>query len=239
MNSRLTMGAGAGRHERWAGDRRLRFLELQLQLELAVEPLRPVDAGEPDPDPIEHPDDADAAAGRRRARRRPAPTDPPVPGCTRPLAPAARHDRQVERAVRRRHRHLHARHAARGVRAEREVSARSSTPRRALYIAKTPTSPAKGPFLAPADPMTVPPQYRSKQNTGPGRDPGDLRRPTCRSRTRAPTRSWRSRRRAAGSDRRARRGRGRGVLADPGRRPAAAGDRHRHARPPRTGACRC
>jgi hypothetical protein len=38
----------------------------------------------------------------------------------------------------------------------------------ALYIARTPTSPAKGPFLAPADPMSVPPQYRSKQNAGPG-----------------------------------------------------------------------
>jgi len=38
----------------------------------------------------------------------------------------------------------------------------------AVYIAKSPTSPAKGPFIAPADPMTVSPQYRSKQNTGPG-----------------------------------------------------------------------
>jgi hypothetical protein len=38
----------------------------------------------------------------------------------------------------------------------------------AVYLAKSPTSPAKGPFLAPADPMTVAPQYRSKQNTGPG-----------------------------------------------------------------------
>lgn len=38
----------------------------------------------------------------------------------------------------------------------------------ALYIARTPKSPAQGPFLAPADPMTVSPQFRSKQNTGPG-----------------------------------------------------------------------
>jgi hypothetical protein len=38
----------------------------------------------------------------------------------------------------------------------------------ALYIARTPKSPAQGPFIAPADPMTVPPQYRSKQNSGPG-----------------------------------------------------------------------
>jgi hypothetical protein len=38
----------------------------------------------------------------------------------------------------------------------------------AVYIARTPSSPARGPFLAPADPMSVPPQYRSKQNTGPG-----------------------------------------------------------------------
>jgi hypothetical protein len=38
----------------------------------------------------------------------------------------------------------------------------------AIYISKTPSSPATGPFLAPADPLTVPPQYRSKQNSGPG-----------------------------------------------------------------------
>jgi hypothetical protein len=38
----------------------------------------------------------------------------------------------------------------------------------AIYIAANPGSPAKGPFLAPADPMSVLPQYRSKQNAGPG-----------------------------------------------------------------------
>jgi hypothetical protein len=38
----------------------------------------------------------------------------------------------------------------------------------AIYIARTPHTPAQGPFLAPADPLTVPAQYRSKQNTGPG-----------------------------------------------------------------------
>jgi uncharacterized protein YceK len=38
----------------------------------------------------------------------------------------------------------------------------------AVYIAATPSAPAKGPFLAPADPMSVQPQYRSKQNAGPG-----------------------------------------------------------------------
>jgi hypothetical protein len=38
----------------------------------------------------------------------------------------------------------------------------------AIYIAASPNSPAKGPFLAPADPMSVAPQYRSQQNTGPG-----------------------------------------------------------------------
>jgi hypothetical protein len=37
-----------------------------------------------------------------------------------------------------------------------------------LYIGKTPGSPAQGPFLAPDDPMTVAPQYQSKQNAGPG-----------------------------------------------------------------------
>jgi hypothetical protein len=38
----------------------------------------------------------------------------------------------------------------------------------AIYIGRTPTSRAQGPFLAPADPMIVAPQYRSKQNSGPG-----------------------------------------------------------------------
>ncbi len=38
----------------------------------------------------------------------------------------------------------------------------------ALYLATSPNSAAQGPFLAPADPMTVAPQYRSRQNTGPG-----------------------------------------------------------------------
>jgi hypothetical protein len=38
----------------------------------------------------------------------------------------------------------------------------------AIYISNTPSSPAKGPFLAPADPMSVLPQYRSEQNSGPG-----------------------------------------------------------------------
>jgi hypothetical protein len=38
----------------------------------------------------------------------------------------------------------------------------------AIYLARTPSSRAQGPYLAPADPMTVAPQYRSKQNSGPG-----------------------------------------------------------------------
>jgi hypothetical protein len=38
----------------------------------------------------------------------------------------------------------------------------------ALYISRTPDAPAKGPFLAPADPMGVAPQYRSQENAGPG-----------------------------------------------------------------------
>lgn len=37
----------------------------------------------------------------------------------------------------------------------------------ALYIAANPAAPAQGPFLAPADPMGVAPQYRSVQNQGP------------------------------------------------------------------------
>jgi hypothetical protein len=38
----------------------------------------------------------------------------------------------------------------------------------AIYVARTPSTPAKGPFLAPDDPMGVSPQFRSKQNSGPG-----------------------------------------------------------------------
>jgi hypothetical protein len=38
----------------------------------------------------------------------------------------------------------------------------------AIYIAPTATAPAQGPFLAPADPMSVAPRYRSRQNAGPG-----------------------------------------------------------------------
>jgi hypothetical protein len=38
----------------------------------------------------------------------------------------------------------------------------------AVYIATSPGAPARGPFLAPADPMAVAPQYRSEQNAGPG-----------------------------------------------------------------------
>jgi hypothetical protein len=38
----------------------------------------------------------------------------------------------------------------------------------AVYIAKSAGAPARGPFLAPADPMTVPAADRSTQNAGPG-----------------------------------------------------------------------
>jgi hypothetical protein len=38
----------------------------------------------------------------------------------------------------------------------------------ALYIASSPTAPVRGPFLAPADSMVVPPQDRSQQNSAPG-----------------------------------------------------------------------
>jgi hypothetical protein len=38
----------------------------------------------------------------------------------------------------------------------------------AVYIAANPHAPAKGPFLAPSDPMSVMPQYRSRENAGPG-----------------------------------------------------------------------
>ena len=38
----------------------------------------------------------------------------------------------------------------------------------AVYVAPSPSAPGQGPFLAPADPMSVAPQYRSRQNAGPG-----------------------------------------------------------------------
>ncbi len=38
----------------------------------------------------------------------------------------------------------------------------------AIYVARTPNSPAQGPYLAPADPLAVAPIYRSRQNAGPG-----------------------------------------------------------------------
>jgi hypothetical protein len=38
----------------------------------------------------------------------------------------------------------------------------------AVYIGTTPESKASGPYLAPADPMGVAPQFRSQQNSGPG-----------------------------------------------------------------------
>ncbi|HEY1523941.1 MAG TPA: hypothetical protein VGF70_13090 [Solirubrobacteraceae bacterium] len=38
----------------------------------------------------------------------------------------------------------------------------------AVYLARTPTAPAQGPFLAPADSTTVSPQFRSAQNSAPG-----------------------------------------------------------------------
>jgi hypothetical protein len=38
----------------------------------------------------------------------------------------------------------------------------------AVYLASSPNGPAQGPFLAPADPTTVPSQFQSAQNAGPG-----------------------------------------------------------------------
>jgi hypothetical protein len=38
----------------------------------------------------------------------------------------------------------------------------------AVYIARSPSAPAAGPFLAPADSMVVPAQDRSEQNSAPG-----------------------------------------------------------------------
>jgi hypothetical protein len=38
----------------------------------------------------------------------------------------------------------------------------------AIYISRGINGPARGPFLAPADTLSVPPQYRSNENDGPG-----------------------------------------------------------------------
>ncbi len=44
----------------------------------------------------------------------------------------------------------------------------------AVYIARTPSSPAQGPFLAPADSLLVPAQFRSKTGSGGDEPPGVL-----------------------------------------------------------------
>ena len=98
----------------------------------------------------------------------------------------------------------------------------------AVYIAKSPGAPAQGPFLAPADPMTVPPADRSAQNAGPGGIQAiyaaELPIPARRDLHRAGDHPHQQ-----GPDRRAGRDRRRPVLADSRRRPAPARDRHRHA----------
>ncbi|MDQ6746227.1 MAG: hypothetical protein M3Z27_09485 [Actinomycetota bacterium] len=38
----------------------------------------------------------------------------------------------------------------------------------AVYLARGPHAPAQGPYLARGDPLTVPPAFRSRQNSGPG-----------------------------------------------------------------------
>ena len=38
----------------------------------------------------------------------------------------------------------------------------------AVYLASSPTAPAKGPFLAPADKLNIPVRYRSQEYDGPG-----------------------------------------------------------------------
>lgn len=38
----------------------------------------------------------------------------------------------------------------------------------AVYLASSPTAPAKGPFLAPADKLNIPVRYRSEEYDGPG-----------------------------------------------------------------------
>ena len=95
----------------------------------------------------------------------------------------------------------------------------------AIYISRGASSPAKGPFLAPADPTTVPLADRSQQNAGPGGlqaiyaaqlpipKAGHLHRPRAVA-------DQQGSHRLPGRDRR------RQVLADPRRRPASA--RHRH-----------
>lgn len=40
--------------------------------------------------------------------------------------------------------------------------------RTAVYVARTPTGPARGPFLAPADPLVVEPPFRSRAGASPG-----------------------------------------------------------------------
>ena len=136
----------------------------------------------------------------RRARRRAA--RPPQPRSCLPPWPSSRPPSTLRRASSRRRMRQSLRQLAKLAKSSAQLGAATGTftpgTRRlafgltansgafiyaptAIYIATTPDTPARGPFLAPADPMSVSPQYRSQQNSGPGRDPGDLLDPACRS----------------------------------------------------------
>ena len=99
----------------------------------------------------------------------------------------------------------------------------------AVYIAPTPTSPASGPFLAPADPMTVQPQYRSQQNAAPGGLQAiySTNVPAPKAQTYDVLSLTKTSKGLIGATGEIAVGK---TLADPGRGPAPARNRDRHAR---------
>ena len=128
------------------------------------------------PAPLHRPPDARRPQrARPPGRRRRSPSSPAAehPTATQ-FPPANGHTLQqlaatvgFERPARRGHRNVHARAPAVRVRAQRQHGRVHLRADGAVHRPHA-EEPAQGPFLAPADPMTVAPQYRSKQNTGPG-----------------------------------------------------------------------
>ena len=125
------------------------------------------------------------------------------------------------------------------LRAHAQRAASSSTRRPLSTSPRPPTSPASGPYLAPADPMSVAPQYRSKQNSGPGGIKAIYADAAADPARRHVHGAGASRERHQGADRLARGDRRGRVLADPERRPAPARHRDRHASRPCTATPRC
>ena len=90
----------------------------------------------------------------------------------------------VDRAARGGQRNVHAGRQAARVRPDQQLAAVHLRPDRRVHRDQPHGARSSGPFLAPADPMAVAPQYRSQQNSGTRRPAGDLldQPPRCRAR---------------------------------------------------------